>query len=363
VQLDEILRTFDEPTRVALRGWMQDGAVAFGGRGADLSIAIAALDPFSEEANRILTILDSQRLAVRELVRSGGEVFEALSERRGQLRGLVESTEAVFSVTAARDAELEEAFVVLPTFLEESRVTMERLERFAADADPLVRQLRPAARELGPAARAAGDLAPELERFFDGLRRATPAALDGLPALRTALGDDLPPLLGNVNPFLAQLTPILEGARRYRHEITAFLGNTAAATNAAGPSPTGTLNYLRTTSPLGPGSLAAYSRLLGQARNNPYPKPLGYESLGSGGLESFETRHCGGGLGVELTNEGEGGFSIDPELFDRLREFAFAGEAQSSLVPAPPCVQQEPFASIGGGSTEHTRYLHVRELP
>ncbi len=48
---------------------------------------------FAEEANRALRVLDTQRLAVRQLVRDGGEVFNALSERQGQLRGLITNSE------------------------------------------------------------------------------------------------------------------------------------------------------------------------------------------------------------------------------------------------------------------------------
>ena len=54
------------------------------------------------------------------------------------------------------------------------------------------------------------------------------------------LGNDLPPLLTRLDPFLAQLDPILTGVRRYRHEVTAFLGNVSAALNGfnAPPKPT-----------------------------------------------------------------------------------------------------------------------------
>jgi phospholipid/cholesterol/gamma-HCH transport system substrate-binding protein len=363
VQLDEILRTFDEPTREAFQVWMQEAAIAFRGRGQDLSTAIASLDPFGEQATEVLTVLDTQRQAVRQLVRNGGEVFDALSERQGQLRSLIQNTESVFSTAAARNRELQEIFTILPTFQRELRTTLVRLDRFSAEADPLVRQLRPAARELSPTLVAAGNLAPELEGFFVALRPAIDVSRRGFGALRRVLNDDLPPLLGRLKPFLDNLTPILEAARLYRHEITAFLGNAAAATNAVGPGARGPIHYLRTTSPLNPGSLAAYPRRLTTNRTNPYVKPLGYKKIGSGGLESFETRQCTGGLDLTLTNESDTGFSIDPDLFERLKLFAFGGQTQSSAVPAPRCRQQGPYRSIGGSFNELSRYLHVREDP
>ena len=181
VQLDEIFRAFDDRTRDAFQAWMQGQAAAFEGRGDDVSLAIASLEPFAQEADRALRVLDSQRLAVQRLVRDGGEVFDALSERQGQLRGLITNSEQVFTTTANRDAELEETFRIFPTFLRESRATLLRLDEFAQNADPLIQQLRPAARELSPTLIALGALAPELEGFLRGLRGTIDAADPRLP--------------------------------------------------------------------------------------------------------------------------------------------------------------------------------------
>ena len=78
VQLDEIFRTFDERTRAAFQTWMQQAALAFKGRGDDLSAAIANLEPFAEDANRVLRVLDTQDRALSQVVRNTGEVFDAL---------------------------------------------------------------------------------------------------------------------------------------------------------------------------------------------------------------------------------------------------------------------------------------------
>src|SRR5919109_3677562 len=131
VQLDEIFRTFDEPTREAFQTWQQEVSIALRHRGADLSAAIGNLGPFASDLDRLLRILDTQRIATRGFVRDTGEVFQALSERQGQLRGLIENSERVFSTTAERNQSLQQAFVALPTFLDEQRLTLDRLERFA----------------------------------------------------------------------------------------------------------------------------------------------------------------------------------------------------------------------------------------
>ena len=45
-----------------------------------------------------------------------------------------------------------------------------------------------------------------------------------------------------------------------------------------------------------------------------------------------------------------------------MKEFVFVGQNDSNNVPQPPCHQQNPQASIGGGSQQATQYQHVRAL-
>jgi phospholipid/cholesterol/gamma-HCH transport system substrate-binding protein len=379
VQLDEIFRTFDEPTREAFRTWMQEASVAFAGRGADLNAAIGNLEPFATEANQLLGILDSQRLATREFVRNTGEVFEALSERRGQLQGLIRNTNAVFEITAQRNQDLQEAFIALPTFLDESRLTLNRLEQFANDTDPLVQQLRPAAQELSPTLVDLGRLAPTLKAFFRGLLPAAQHAKKGLGALQDVLGDELPSVLGELDPWMRQVIPILQVVFDYRHEVTALVANTAAATNGfnrAAEAGNQTIRYLRTTAPLGPEALAAYPNRLKVNRTNPYVAPEGYLNLSST-LEGFETRQCSAGLTALLDPNSPNDpdfYSRFPgttaeqqaaaqDFFDRLRRFAFDDELNSDNLPTPPCKQQAPYQSVGGMFPEFTQYLHVNPLP
>lgn len=388
VQLDEIWRTFDARTRDAFRVWMQGTAASLRGRGPDLSAAIAELSPFAEETNRLLRVLDSQRLAVRKLVHDGGTVFQALSERQGQLRGLIENSEAVFSTTARRNQALADTFRILPTFQRESRATLDRLNRFARTADPLVQQLRPAARELSPTLIAAQKAAPDLKAFFEGLRGTINASDAGFPALRRLLSDDFTPLLarlggsvGGQDPYLAHLNPVIEVLGMYKHEITAFLGNAAAVTEFGVQSFEANgrfVKILRTTSPLNPESLASFDQRLNTNRANPYFKPLGYSRLADG-LESFANTPCGAGITATLPPGSQVAsdpnfqlhtqpFFPDPvDLYKRIKSYAFGGPFNTSAISTtnvahPPCAKQGRFESIGR-SPESSYYLHVRRQP
>jgi virulence factor Mce-like protein len=381
VQLDEIFRTFDEPTRAAFQAWQQEASVALRHRGADLSAAIGNLGPFASDLDRLLRILDSQRVATREFVRDTGEVFTALSERRGQLAGLIRNSEQVFSTTADRNEALQDTFVALPTFLDEQRLTLDRLERFATDTNPLITQLRPAARELSPTLIDVGKLAPELRDFFIGFRKAATRAKPGFPALRELLDDQLPPFLADLDPFLRNLTPLVKVVRMYRQDVTGFLGNVAATAQAGrsapeSPADGAIVRYLRTSPPIGPETVAAYPNRLRVNRFNPYIQPGGYNSLANG-LASFDTRQCTSGINpvfppkaATVADAAFANWARYPagsaelgEFYDKLKAFTFADQSSAAGIPAPSCSKQAPYQSIGGTSTESTDYLHVRELP
>jgi phospholipid/cholesterol/gamma-HCH transport system substrate-binding protein len=372
VQLDEIFRTFDSRTRLAFQTWMEQAAVATTGRGADLSAAIANLEPFAEDANRVLRVLDTQENAVKALVRDTGVVFGALSERRGQLRGLIENAGAVFATTARRNQDLRETFVALPTFLDESRLTLNRLDSFAANTNPLITQLHPAARELSKTLRQVARVTPDFRGFFAGFQKLARRSLTGLPALRTLLDTDLPPLLAQIQPFTQQLGPLVETLGLYRREVTGFLANGAAMTNGVGSSPeTGNqvTHYLRTAAPLLPEGLATFpSTRLTVNRNNSYPAP-GSALQVANGLQSFDTGDCAGGAVASLdpatpTNPdfaARATLGTAQQLFDTMKLFAFNDLLSTAGVAAPACVKQGPQPSIGQ-IQELTDYLHVYQF-
>jgi phospholipid/cholesterol/gamma-HCH transport system substrate-binding protein len=382
VELDEIFRAFDPGTRRAFQTWMQDQARGVRGRAQDLSDVLGNLEPFADDTNRILRVLNSQEGAVRQLVSNTGVVFDAISERRGQLQGLIRNSNTVFTTTAQRDTELRELFTVLPTFNREARTTVNRLTEFSRDTNPLITQLRPAARELSPTFQALERLAPDLKGLFRDLPPLFEASEEGLPALRRFL-DDLRPALGEFDPALKQLNPILNYLGNYRTELRAFFANVPSATQATTPDG---VHYLRTLNPMNPENLAVYPRRLGSNRTNPYVKPEGYLNVGRGGMLSYETRHCrNGNPAVEPAGELAGLLQqvlpilnqpapIGPpnplapplptgsSLAGNILNFVFANAGRN--VPNVPCRYQGPYTVTEGKITptgETTQYPHVRE--
>src|ERR1044072_763087 len=365
VQLDEIFRTFGPRTRAAFQTWMQDASLAIAGRGADLSYAFGELEPFLSEFDKLFRVLDTQRLAVRQLFRNGAVSLNALRGREGQLADLIESSNAVFQTTAARNQDIEALFRAFPSFPDESKLTLERLESFSRTSAPLIRELVPAAEELSPTLIAFSRFAPQAKGFFEGLGPVIDRAPSGFSALRRFFRDEFPPLLRAFDPFLRNLNPILTAAGLYRSELTALFGNVAAMTNARLPNNAKgvQVHYLRALTPFGPGSLATFPRRLTVNRSSAYSLPLASKRLAQV-LLSFETRQCSAGVVASLDPEtpkdpafkarieeskrtAEENEKRTVDFFDRLKKYAFAEQTSSASVPAPGCSQQPPFDPIG----------------
>src|SRR3954451_20605611 len=150
VELDEILRTFDPKTKAAFRDWVQESGLQMKGTAPqDLNDALGNLAGFAQDGATLLEALNRQHVAVRQLVKNTGVVFGALNQRKGQLRQLIVNSERTFSATASQDRALADTFQIFPVFLDESRTTMARLERFSRNTDPLIKALKPVADNLG----------------------------------------------------------------------------------------------------------------------------------------------------------------------------------------------------------------------
>lgn len=358
IQLDEILRTFDDETRRAFQTWMQSSASGAYGQGLAFNNALGAFQPTFAEFDKLLRELDSQSAAVARIFRDGAKSFRAFGGQPGQLSGMIRNFNTVFQTTAERNRQLEETFIAFPTFLDESRATADRFGEFAVETEPLMRQLTPAATELSGTFVRFSEFAPELRSFVRALApviRRSPAAFG---AFRKIFRDDFPPLLRDVQPFFHAINPLLDVVDAQKRELTGFLGNTAAALQGNTVNPDGSQpHFLRTIAMLSAEGYATFNERLQYNRTNPYLKPGGYEGLPSG-LPSFHTDHCSSGIVAQLdpSTPSDPGFQkrlVEPDeeeaekLFERIKRYAFNDSDSTAANPAPDCVQQGPYTPYG----------------
>ena len=348
VELDEIIRAFDPKTRAAFETWQQQLAIAGTGYGRDLNDSFAQLAPLEEQATSLAKVLNKNEVALSGLIRDTGGVFAALSARGTELRSLIINSNRVFSTTAAANQQLADTFVALPTFQRESRQTLDRLVTFADTTNPLVTQLQPVAKQLAPTAAALDAVAPELNDLFIGLGPAMNYAKKGLPATDSLLAET-PPLLAAVDPLTANINPLFQYLGAYPSEITALLGNAAAATNADAQLNGEQAKYLRLTNPFNPQSLAAYPQRVTSSRGNPYPLPNSFNKLGTSNMPVYQNSQCTGGIEAGLSPSAVA--TLGSTLSTRITGYAFndnsGGAGDPTAVVAPGCALQGPVFTDG----------------
>jgi virulence factor Mce-like protein len=340
VELDEILRIFDPATKKAFRGWVQESAKTISGTAPeDLNSALGNLAGFAQDGASVLNVLDTQSTAVRQLIKNTGVVFGALNERKGQLRQLVQNSERTFSATQAEQVALADLFRVFPTFLDESRVTLARLEEFSLNAHPLVNDLKPVADDLGPTVRDLGALAPDLETFFRRLPPVIRSSKTDLPDAAKFLRG-LIPVLAGAHLFLPQLNPILSYWNFDQDRIAHFLstGGSAFHYNVA-PQPGGLPGYaLAQFGVINEQSIMLRTQRPANERANSYLAPNNYNRAATlGMIESFDCKPSGG----EVHDASDNGETQIPPCFvqprslydNRLFPHTDAGEVR--LKPPP----------------------------
>jgi virulence factor Mce-like protein len=341
VELDEILSIFDKPTKQAFRAWLKDQAlVTRGGAGKDLNAALGNLSGFATDGADIFGVLDQQHQALRLFVRNTGQVFGALNERSGQLRGLIENSHATFSATAREREALAQTFAIFPTFLDESRVTLARLEGFSRQTEPLVRGLKPVADDLAPTVRDVSALAPDLEGFFRDLRRVIPTAVRDLPEGQRFLRG-ASPVLAALHPFLQELNPILSYANFNQNILAGFVTSGSLAFNwdldSPGQPEDGIFDYvLHQFGVINATSLSVNQTRPAYDRGNAYVDP-NYSARASqlGIQEAWDCKTAGGGQrDPDPAAKLPPCFVKPPSLWNH-RQFQLPERGFAPLVPAP----------------------------
>jgi phospholipid/cholesterol/gamma-HCH transport system substrate-binding protein len=375
VTLDDVLSLLDPRTRAAFKIWQQSSAAAFNGRGEQINSDFAELEPFVEDANKLVGILASQEGALTAVVHNTGVVFDALTERDHQLRGIIVNGERTFHALAQSSTQFADAFRALPTFERRGTATLRELDSLATAASPVLDQSRAWERELVPLLQGVKAFTPDFNNLLTSFGPLTTASKRGLPAFERTLSL-LTPLLGNVTPVLRNFDPFLKFAGDYVPELQALFANVTAATEAhdknSDTSNGQIQHYLRGLPSINPEGLATYGQRIGTNRANPYVQPGGFRLLGSGGLQVFSTAACANSAPSvsgppnaavsQIIIEQLGGSWLEPSLEAgkpavRRTQPPVVNKAESTSneVGAPACTQQAPFTWEGTTS----QYPHV----
>jgi phospholipid/cholesterol/gamma-HCH transport system substrate-binding protein len=348
VTLDDILATLTPQTRRDFQIWMQSLAEGLGGNGERINSSFATIQPFVEDANRLVTVANSQEGALRASIHNTGVVFDALTAREGQFRGLIANGERTFHALAQSSQEFAQAFRELPAFQRNSETALRSLDRFATDTVPLLDQLRPFEEHLTPLLQAVKPFTPPFDSFLTSLGPLAKAAKTGLPDVKKEL-DLTVPLLAATSPVLHNFNPFFQYASMYEPELQALFANATAASQTheknknilGGPQQ----HFLKAMNELTPEGLAVYQQRVGTNRANAYPQPGAFGALASG-LSVFSSASCADSA-PSLSGPPLG--TITQSVIEQLIEdhVVNAPESTSNSVAAPVCKQQGPFTFNG----------------
>ena len=299
-QIDEIFQGFDQPTREAFQSWMQNSALAVNGRGLDLNDAFGNLGPFASDASDVLGTLRSQEQSLRTLVHDTGDVFAALTEHDQALAGAVVGANRTFGALSSQSRALSDTFKILPTFENESRLTLDRLKPFAEDARPVFHDLRPVARNLSPTLHDVRRLAPYARKLFKNFDPLIKASATGLPSLQSFVRE-LRPVMDGLDPFLANFNPVLRWLDYQAPVVGDFLSNPSSSTADFLPSQAGQnapLHLSRQMTIFTAESLSIYQNRIATNRGNGYLQPFAIGSFyPSTQAEIFPSHDCNNTFG------------------------------------------------------------------
>jgi phospholipid/cholesterol/gamma-HCH transport system substrate-binding protein len=339
VELDEIFKAFDKPTRTAFRNWVQENAqVINGGRGQDLNDAFGNLQGFAQDGAGVLSVLDRQGTDLHNFIKNTGVVFHALTERQGVLRQLIVNSNNVFSATASRDKALAQTFDILPTFEDESKATMARLQTFSQNAHPLINDLKPVADRLKPTFRDLSALSPNLKVFFQRrlpplIEVARPNLPNGARFLRGAS-----PVMDGLHTFFPEFNPILSFLNYYQAVVANFISIGGAALHY---HPTGDINgvpvdYLSQFGVINDRSAGIQKTRPAYDRGNAYLSPNAYDrAFKFGAIEGFNCAPTGGEKKeADPQLKAPPCYTQPPLLFDN-KQFPHLNKGQDRVVPAP----------------------------
>jgi phospholipid/cholesterol/gamma-HCH transport system substrate-binding protein len=198
VNFDEILASLDADTRDYLQLLLGGAGEGLGGQGRALSGTLRRFEPTGRYLARLNGALALRQRNIRRAIHNFSVLSEALGTKDDELASLVGASNRVFSVFAARDAQLRDALRLLPGALRTTDTTLGKVDRLARVLGPTLGDLRPAARALGPA----------LKQIQPFLKQTTPVIQDQLrPFARQAL-----PVIKVLRPAasdLAAVTPKL----------------------------------------------------------------------------------------------------------------------------------------------------------
>jgi phospholipid/cholesterol/gamma-HCH transport system substrate-binding protein len=155
VDPDEVLSSLDADTREYLDLLVNGAGQGLKGNGgSELAGVLQRFLPTHQDLARLNSVVAQRGDSLRSLIHSLQVLNTALSTKRAQIVQLIDSSATVFHAFAAANQNISRAVADLPGTLNQTTLTLEKVQRFANLLAPATRDLLPAVQAI-PAANAA----------------------------------------------------------------------------------------------------------------------------------------------------------------------------------------------------------------
>lgn len=231
VEIDEVLGTFDVPTRDGIKESLRGFGGALAGRGFNLNAAIGNLRPLLRHLEPVARVLASRRTQLGRFFRAGGAVaaeVAPVAETQAQMFVALDQTFGALAGVAR--PYIQETISETPPTLDTASATLPRIRPFLRNTAGLFDELRPGARALArtaptiEAALVAGTPAVRNSPKLNAQLAPTAASLlrfNDNSAVRTGIGQ-LIDTNEELHPTLRFITP----AQSVCNYLTLLLRNT-----------------------------------------------------------------------------------------------------------------------------------------
>jgi phospholipid/cholesterol/gamma-HCH transport system substrate-binding protein len=167
VDLDEVFNTLDTKTVKDFKRVIKGFRDSYEGVAKQANRGFHYANPFLSTSRRVFAELTRDTRAFEQLIVDGAKLSGLLSERAGDISGLVGAANSALGAVGRQRAELAESINRLPGFMRQANTTFVNLRAALTDLNPLVEASKPVADRLSP--------------FFSEFRAA---AADAVPTIR-----------------------------------------------------------------------------------------------------------------------------------------------------------------------------------
>jgi phospholipid/cholesterol/gamma-HCH transport system substrate-binding protein len=159
INLDEVLSSLDADTRQYLDLLVNGAGQGLNHNASQLAQVLERFEPTHRDLARLNGALAVRGRDLQQLINSLQRLNTSLAQKKTQIVQLIDSSSQVFAALASEESNISRSVALLPAALQQTAITLAKVQRFATLLGPTASKLLPAASALPAANHALAALA------------------------------------------------------------------------------------------------------------------------------------------------------------------------------------------------------------